>query len=93
MDGAIVKSLVKGNGRDFLKRIVWWMLIAVPATFTNSMVGFGEATATTGYQFANRLSPVVLPPSRALFDVSNTFDAVYSRQVPLTADFLRTVGS
>lgn len=38
MDGAIVKSLVKGNGKDFLKRIVWWMLIAVPATFTNSMV-------------------------------------------------------
>jgi ATP-binding cassette subfamily D (ALD) long-chain fatty acid import protein len=39
MDGAIVKSLVKGNGREFLMRIVWWMLIAVPATFTNSMVG------------------------------------------------------
>lgn len=38
MDGAIVKSLVKGNGREFLTRIVWWMLIAVPATFTNSMV-------------------------------------------------------
>lgn len=38
MDGAIVKSLVKGNGREFLMRIVWWMLIAIPATFTNSMV-------------------------------------------------------
>lgn len=38
MDGAIVKALVKGNGREFLMRIVWWMLIAVPATFTNSMV-------------------------------------------------------
>lgn len=40
MDGAIVKSLVKGNGKEFLKSIVWWMIIAVPATFTNSMVGF-----------------------------------------------------
>jgi ATP-binding cassette subfamily D (ALD) long-chain fatty acid import protein len=39
MDGAIVKALVKGNGKEFLMRIVWWMLIAVPATFTNSMVG------------------------------------------------------
>lgn len=38
MDGAIVKALVKGSGREFLTRIVWWMLIAVPATFTNSMV-------------------------------------------------------
>ncbi|TPX10617.1 uncharacterized protein E0L32_008503 [Thyridium curvatum] len=37
MDGAIVKSLVKGNGKEFLMRIIWWMLIAIPATFTNSM--------------------------------------------------------
>lgn len=43
MDGAIVKSLVKGNGREFLVRIIWWMVIAVPATFTNSMVcGLGR---------------------------------------------------
>lgn len=38
MDGAIVKALVKGNGKEFLIRIVYWMLIAIPATFTNSMV-------------------------------------------------------
>lgn len=45
MDGAIVKALVRGNGKEFLSRIVWWMVIAVPATFTNSMVstvGGGE---------------------------------------------------
>ena len=38
MDGALVSSLVRGRGRDFLVGIVKWMLIAVPATFTNSMV-------------------------------------------------------
>jgi ATP-binding cassette, subfamily D (ALD), peroxisomal long-chain fatty acid import protein len=38
MDGALVSSLVRGKGRDFLMGIVWWMLIAIPATFTNSMV-------------------------------------------------------
>lgn len=38
MDGALVSSLVRGKGREFLVGIVWWMLIAVPATFTNSMV-------------------------------------------------------
>ena len=38
MDGAIVKALVKGHGKEFLMRIVWWMVIAIPATFTNSMV-------------------------------------------------------
>jgi ATP-binding cassette subfamily D (ALD) long-chain fatty acid import protein len=38
MDGALVSSLVRGKCKDFLMGIVWWMLIAVPATFTNSMV-------------------------------------------------------
>ena len=43
MDGAIVKALVKGNGREFLMRIMWWMAIAVPATFTNSMLAYHQA--------------------------------------------------
>lgn len=38
MDGKLVSSLVRGKGKEFLKGLVWWMLIAVPATFTNSMV-------------------------------------------------------
>lgn len=38
LDGKVVGSLVKGKGRDFLIGLVWWMMVAVPATFTNSMV-------------------------------------------------------
>ncbi|KAI9680223.1 MAG: hypothetical protein M1829_001460 [Trizodia sp. TS-e1964] len=37
LDGRLVSSLVRGRGRDFLAGIVWFQLIAVPATFTNSM--------------------------------------------------------
>ncbi len=43
MDGAIVKALVKGNGREFITRIVYWMAISVPATFTNSMLAYHQA--------------------------------------------------
>lgn len=50
MDGAIVKALVKGNGKEFLKRIVWWMLIAVPATFTNSMLSWHQAELSLKYR-------------------------------------------
>ncbi|KAH7347429.1 ATP-binding cassette sub-family D member 1 [Plectosphaerella cucumerina] len=50
MDGQIVKSLVKGNGKEFLTRIVWWMLIAVPATFTNSMLGYHQAELSLKYR-------------------------------------------
>jgi ATP-binding cassette subfamily D (ALD) long-chain fatty acid import protein len=47
LDGKLVSSLVRGKGKDFLWGLVWWMTVAVPATFTNSMVsiqlglGFG----------------------------------------------------
>ena len=38
LDGKLVSSLVQGKGKKFLRSIVWWMMVAVPATFTNSMV-------------------------------------------------------
>lgn len=42
LDGRLVSSLVRGKGKDFLKGLVWWMVVAIPATFTNSMVGHFE---------------------------------------------------
>lgn len=38
LDGRLVSNLVRGRGRDFLGGLVWWMVVAIPATFTNSMV-------------------------------------------------------
>ena len=38
LDGRLVSALVRGKGREFLMGLVWWMAVAVPATFTNSMV-------------------------------------------------------
>lgn len=39
LDGKLVSALVRGKGKDFLVGVLWWMVVAVPATFTNSMVG------------------------------------------------------
>ncbi|KFH41482.1 ATP-binding cassette sub-family D member-like protein [Hapsidospora chrysogenum ATCC 11550] len=50
MDGQIVKALVKGKGKEFLKRIVWWMIIAIPATFTNSMLSYHQAELSLKYR-------------------------------------------
>src|SRR5690606_28851540 len=38
LDGKLVSALVRGKGREFLGGILWWMIVAIPATFTNSMV-------------------------------------------------------
>ncbi|TVY86094.1 ATP-binding cassette sub-family D member [Lachnellula willkommii] len=50
MDGALVSSLVRGKGRDFLIGIVWWMVIAVPATFTNSMLSYHQCKLSLQYR-------------------------------------------
>lgn len=40
LDGRIVSALVQGNGRQFLLHILYWMIVAIPATYTNSMLNF-----------------------------------------------------
>ncbi|EFW99459.1 ABC fatty acid transporter [Grosmannia clavigera kw1407] len=50
MDGALVKSLVRGQGQQFLRRIAWWMVVAVPATFTNSMLAYHQAQLALRYR-------------------------------------------
>lgn len=39
LDGKLVSTLVRGKGKEFLWGLSWWMIVAAPATFTNSMVG------------------------------------------------------
>lgn len=50
MDGQLVSSLVRGKGKDFLIGIVWWMLIAIPATFTNSMLSYHQCQLSLQYR-------------------------------------------
>ncbi|KAK2464650.1 hypothetical protein APHAL10511_003343 [Amanita phalloides] len=38
LDGVIVRDLVKGDGKGFLKGLGLWFLLAVPSTYTNSMI-------------------------------------------------------
>lgn len=38
VDGKIVKELIAGNGPGFTRGLLYWFAIAVPATYTNSMV-------------------------------------------------------
>ena len=93
MDGAIVKALVKGKGKEFLKRIVWWMLIAVPATFTNSMVGSILSVprcSSCGIVLLTVLEAVV-SSSRAVPEVQGTANSTHSRQVPLQPHLLRYI--
>ena len=42
LDGRLVKSIVEGNVPRFLTLIVNWILVAIPATFVNSLIRYLE---------------------------------------------------
>ncbi|KAF2090271.1 ATP-binding cassette protein [Saccharata proteae CBS 121410] len=50
LDGRLVSSLVRGKGKDFLTGLVWWMTVAIPATFTNSMLSYHQCKLSLQYR-------------------------------------------
>jgi ATP-binding cassette, subfamily D (ALD), peroxisomal long-chain fatty acid import protein len=40
LDGRLVKNLVAGDGKSFLKSLAIFMAISIPATYTNSMIKY-----------------------------------------------------
>ena len=44
LDGRIVRDLVSANGKGFIRGLGWWFALAIPSTYTNSMVGLTTAT-------------------------------------------------
>ncbi|KAJ7128071.1 ABC transporter transmembrane region 2-domain-containing protein [Mycena filopes] len=43
LDGRIVRDLVRADGRGFLKGLGLWFLLAIPSTYTNSMIRHMQA--------------------------------------------------
>lgn len=42
LEGAIVKFIVRKDSHNFVKQILKWFAVAVPATFINSMIRYGN---------------------------------------------------
>ncbi|KAJ3079292.1 hypothetical protein HK102_003876 [Quaeritorhiza haematococci] len=40
LDGKLVKDMVAADGKEFLKGLGYWFAIAIPATYTNSMIRY-----------------------------------------------------
>lgn len=38
LDGRIVRDIVSADGKGFLRGLGWWFALAIPSTYTNSMV-------------------------------------------------------
>lgn len=38
LDGVLVRDIVSADGKGFLRGLGWWFALAIPSTYTNSMV-------------------------------------------------------
>lgn len=50
LDGRIVRDLVAGNGRGFLRGLAVWLLFALPASYTNSTIRFLQAKIAIAFR-------------------------------------------
>ncbi|CEQ42005.1 SPOSA6832_03783 [Sporobolomyces salmonicolor] len=50
LDGRIVSALVRAQPKQFLVRIAMWMAVAVPATYTNSMLTYLQSKLAIAYR-------------------------------------------
>ncbi|KAJ3530359.1 hypothetical protein NMY22_g8604 [Coprinellus aureogranulatus] len=48
LDGRIVRDLVKGDGKGFLKGLGLWFVLAIPSTYTNSMIRHLQSILSLG---------------------------------------------
>ncbi|GJJ68808.1 ATP-binding cassette, subfamily D (ALD), peroxisomal long-chain fatty acid import protein [Entomortierella parvispora] len=50
LDGDIVKDLIAGNGKGFIRGLGYWFAIALPATYTNSMIRYLQSKLSIAFR-------------------------------------------
>ncbi|RUS12455.1 ABC transporter transmembrane region 2-domain-containing protein, partial [Endogone sp. FLAS-F59071] len=50
LDGQIVRDLVAANGKAFLRGLGYWFAIAIPATYTNSMIRYLQSKLSIAFR-------------------------------------------
>ncbi|EFW16378.1 hypothetical protein D8B26_005721 [Coccidioides posadasii str. Silveira] len=90
LDGKLVSSLVRGKGREFLLGLVWWMMVAVPATFTNSMLSYHQCQLAL--QYRKRLTEYVQNEyltNMTFYTISALDDRIKNPDQLITVDIAR----
>ncbi|PWN38677.1 putative peroxisomal half ABC transporter [Ceraceosorus guamensis] len=91
LDGYIVKNLVTANGRGFLRGLGLWFALAVPSTYTNSMIRYLQSKLAIG--FRTRLTryahDLYLSPKANFYRIINLDGRVESADQYITTDIAR----
>lgn len=50
LDGQLVKDLISGNGKKFSRDLIYWILIAFPASYTNAAIKYLSDRLSLGFR-------------------------------------------
>ena len=78
LDGRLVRDIVSADGKGFLRGLGLWFLLAIPSTYTNTMVRYPQYTYATHLTFFpdSPLAVKAVPPP------THSTHTVYPRLVP-----------
>jgi ATP-binding cassette, subfamily D (ALD), peroxisomal long-chain fatty acid import protein len=94
LDGRITSALVQGKGRirdnigkQFLTNIALWMLVALPATYTNSMLSYLQGKLSIGFRtrLTDHLHDLYLS-KMTFYKVANLDDRIKNADQLITQD-------
>lgn len=90
LDGQLVSALVRGKGKEFLMGILWWMIVAIPATFTNSILQYLQGNLALRYRtrLTDHILKQYLPDSDnpVYYSIHNLDDRIKNADQLITAD-------
>lgn len=91
LDGQIVRDLIAANGRKFLRGLLYWFLLAVPASYTNSMIKFLQAKISIAFRtkLVRYIHDIYLNNSMGYYKVSNIDGGIEGADQYITADVTR----
>ncbi|KAJ3812104.1 ABC transporter transmembrane region 2-domain-containing protein [Lentinula aff. lateritia] len=98
LDGKIVASLVRAKPLEFAYNIIRWLLVAIPATWTNSWLSYMQSKLAIAYR--TRLTDLVMreylggkdeagPEGKVYYKISNLDDRIKNPDQMITHDIQR----
>ncbi|KAF9073876.1 ABC transporter transmembrane region 2-domain-containing protein [Rhodocollybia butyracea] len=98
LDGKIVASLVRAKPLEFFYNILRWLLVAIPATWTNSWLSYIQSKLAIAYR--TRLTTLVMkeylgeknevgPAGKVYYKLSNLDDRIKNPDQMITHDIQR----
>lgn len=91
LDGRIVRDLIAGNGKAFSKGIGLWFLLAIPASYTNSMIKFIQVKIAVAFRtrLVRYVHDIYLDSKLGYYKVTNVDGGIEGVDQYITADLTR----